>query len=123
MPVVTITGDIGSDGDRIALALSEQLGVRLVDRRALMEATRGVGAAGAPHGGPERAGRAPDRWERLNEQRRRYGVLVRAVAFKFAAADNCVMLGYSGVLLLREVCHVLKVHTIAPRDVRLQRLM
>ena len=123
MPVVTITGDVGSDGDRIGLALAEQLGVRFLDRQALVQAANAYDATGLRQGAPELAERAPNLWERLNEERRRYAVLVRAVVFGAAAADNVVMLGYASGLLLREVRHVLKVRTVAPREVRLQRIL
>jgi cytidylate kinase len=72
---------------------------------------------------PELAERAPNFWERLNEERRRYNVLLRAVLYRFAAEGNCVLLGYGGAMLLRDVRHVVKARTIAPRDLRLERIM
>jgi hypothetical protein len=48
---------------------------------------------------------------------------LRAVVYRFAAEGNCVILGYGGSMLLREVRHVLKVRTMAPREVRIQRLL
>ncbi|MBX5492513.1 MAG: cytidylate kinase family protein [Chloroflexi bacterium] len=123
MPVITITGETGSDADRIAYVLADRLGVRVIDRQALIDAARVYDAAGVRRGAPELDERAPSLWERLNEERRRYAVLVRAVVYSFAAQGDCVMLGYGSGILLRDIPHVVKVRTIAPRELRLQRLM
>jgi len=123
MPVITITGETGSDADRIAHALADRLGVRVIDRQVLIDAVRRYDAVGARRGAPELDERAPSLWERLNEERRRYAVLVRAVVYSFATQGDCVMLGYGGGILLRDIHHVVKVRTIAPRELRVQRLM
>src|SRR5436309_12037690 len=69
------------------------------------------------------AERAPSFWERLNEERRRYAVLLRAVMYRYAAQGNCVLLGYGGGPLLRTVRNVIKVRTVAPRDLRVERMV
>ena len=123
MPVVTVSWELGSEGDRIARGLAERLGARLMDNAALSEAAREYDAPGMRAGAPELAERAPSFMERLNEERRRYNALLRAVIYRFAAEGNCVLLGLGGGMLLREVRHVLKVRTMAPRELRIQRLM
>jgi cytidylate kinase len=123
MPVVAISWEIGSDGDHIGRALAEQWGGRFVDGTALFEAAREYDAPGVRPGAPELAERPPSFWERLNEERRRYAVLLRAVMYRFAAEGNCVLLGYGAGPLLREVRHVIKVRTAAPRDLRVERVM
>jgi cytidylate kinase len=123
MPVVTLSWELGSEGDRIGQALAERLGARYVDGAALVEAARQYDAPGVRSSVPELAERAPTLWERLNEERRRYNVLLRAVIYGFAAEGNSVVLGFGGAMLLRDVRHVLKVRAIAPRELRLQRLI
>ncbi|HZR97833.1 MAG TPA: cytidylate kinase family protein [Chloroflexota bacterium] len=123
MPVVAVSWELGSDGDRIARVLAERLGGRFVDGTALFEAAREYDAPGVRAGAPELAERAPSFWERLNEERRRYAVLLRAVMYRFAAEGNCVLLGYGAGPLLREVRHVIKVRTVAPRALRVERLL
>jgi cytidylate kinase len=123
MPVVAVSWELGSDGDRIGRVLAEQCGGRFVDGAVLFEAAREYDAPGVRPGAPELAERAPSFWERLNEERRRYAVLLRAVMYGFAAEGNCVLLGYGAGPLLREVRHVIKVRTVAPRDLRVERVL
>ncbi|HZU04551.1 MAG TPA: cytidylate kinase family protein [Chloroflexota bacterium] len=123
MPVVTVSAELGSDGERIAQGLAERLGLRYIDRSVLIEAARAYDVPGVRASAPELAERAPSFWERLNEERRRYNVLLRAVIYRFAAEGDCVIIGSGGGLLLRDVRHVLKVRVIAPRELRIQRLM
>ncbi|HEY7066009.1 MAG TPA: cytidylate kinase family protein [Chloroflexota bacterium] len=123
MPVVTVSWELGSDGDRIGRVLAEQFGGRLVDGNVLFETAREYDAPGVRPGAPEMSERAPSFWERLNEERRRYAVLLRAVMYRFAAEGNCVLLGYGGGPLLREVRHAIKVRTVAPRSLRVERVL
>jgi cytidylate kinase len=123
MPVVAMSWELGSDGDRIGRVLAERLGGRFVDGTALLDAAREYDAPGVRPGAPELAERAPSFWERLNEERRRYAVLLRAVMYRFAAEGNCVLLGYGAGPLLRQVRHVIKVRTVAPRELRVERLL
>ena len=123
MPVVAVSWELGSDGDRIGRVLAERFGGRFVDGTALFEAAREYDAPGVRPGAPELAERAPSFWERLNEERRRYAVLLRAVMYGFAAEGNCVLLGYGAGPLLRDVSHVIKVRTVAPRGLRVERLL
>jgi cytidylate kinase len=122
MPVVALSWELGSDGDRIGRALAERLGARYVDGAVLLEAARQYDAPGARPNVPELAERPPSFWERLNEERRRYNVLLRSLLYGYAAEDNCILLGYGASLLLRTVEHVLKARVAAPREVRAQRL-
>ncbi len=122
MPVVTVSWELGSDGDRIGQALAEHLSGRLVDGVALFDAAREYDVPGVRPGAPELTERAPTFWERLNEERRRYAVLLRAVTYRFAAEGNCVVLGFGGGMLLRDVRHVVKVRTTAPRALRIERV-
>jgi cytidylate kinase len=123
MPVVALSWELGSDGDRIGRALAERLGARYDEGAVLLEGARQYDAPGARPNVPELAERAPSFWERLNEERRRYNVLLRSLLYSFAAEGNCVLLGYGGSMLLRTVEHVLKARAMAPRDVRVRRLM
>ena len=123
MPVVTLSWELGSEGDRIGYTLAEQWGGRCVDGALLFDTARQYDVPDVRPSAPELAERAPNFWERLNEERRRYNVLLRAVIYRFAAEGNSVILGYGGAMLLREVRHVVKARTIAPRDLRIERVM
>ena len=43
--------------------------------------------------------------------------------YRFAAEGNCVLLGYGAGPLLREVRHVIRVRAVAPRDLRVERVL
>ncbi|HLH23444.1 MAG TPA: cytidylate kinase family protein [Chloroflexota bacterium] len=123
MAVIAISWELGSEGDRIGRVLAEQLGGRLVDGTVLFETAREYDAPGVRPGAPELTERAPSFWERLNEERRRYAVLLRAVMYRFAAEGNCVLLGFGAGPLLREVRHVIRVRIMAPRGLRVERVL
>ena len=82
MPVIAVSWELGSDGDRIGRVLAEQFNGRFVDGTTLFEAAQTYDAPGVRPSAPELAERAPSFWERLNEERRRYAVLLRAVMYR-----------------------------------------
>jgi osmotically-inducible protein OsmY len=122
MPVITVTRQLGSEGDAIGQALAERLGFRYLDKRNIAQAMRVYGGDVEP-GAPEIEEKQPSFWERLNEERRRHAILLRGAVYNFALEDNCVIVGVGGSMLLKGLSHVLKILTIAPFDSRVQRVM
>ena len=80
MPVVTVTRQIGSEGDAIGRALAERLGFRFLDRMNLVETMRAYGAEVEPTA-PEIQEKQPTFWERLNEERRRHTIMLRSAVY------------------------------------------
>src|SRR5947207_10883464 len=113
MPIVTITRQLGSQGDAIGRALAEQLGFRYLDKLGIADAMRVYGGDVEP-GAPEIEEKQPSFWERLNEERRRHSIMLRSAVFSFALEDDCVMVGVGASMLLKGLSHVLKVLTLAP---------
>jgi cytidylate kinase len=122
MPVVTITRQLGSEGDAIGRALAERLGYRYLDKLGVADVMRAYGGDIEP-GAPEIEEKQPSFWERLNEERRRHNIMLRCAVSSFALDDNCVIVGVGATVLLRSLGHVLKVLTIAPTEVRQERVM
>src|SRR5207248_7069503 len=122
MPIVTITRQLGSQGDAIGRALAEQLGFRYLDKLGIADAMRVYGGDVEPSA-PEVQEKQPSFWERLNEERRRHSIMLRSAVYSFAIEDDCVIVGLGASMLLRGLSHVLKVLTIAPVEVRIRRVM
>lgn len=122
MPIVTITRQLGSEGDAIGRALAERLGFRYLDKRNIVDAMRAYGGDVEPSA-PEIEEKKPSFWERLNEERRRHSIMLRSAVYSFAQADNCVIVGVGASMLLRDLTHVLKALTIASLDTRVRRVM
>jgi cytidylate kinase len=122
MPVVTVTRQVGSDGDAIGRALAERVNFRYLDRQSVVDQMRAYGGDIEPTA-PEIQEKQPSFWERLNEERRRHSIMLRSAVFSTAKEDNCVIVGVGASMLLKGLSHVLKVLTFAPRDVRISRIM
>ena len=122
MSVVTITRQLGSEGDAIGRALAELLGYRHMDKRSIVDIMRIQGGEVEPTA-PEVEEKQPTFWERLNEERRRHTIMLRSAVYDFALEDNCVIVGVGGSMLLRGISHVLKAATIAPFETRVERVM
>lgn len=122
MPIVTVTRQLGSEGDAIGRALAERLGFRYLDKQNIAQAMRGYGGDVEPDA-PEIEEKKPSFWERLNEERRRHSIMLRSAVYSFAQEDNCVIVGVGGSMLLNGLSHVVKLLTIADLDVRVNRVM
>src|SRR5215211_689972 len=122
MPIVTVTRQLGSEGDAIGRLLAERLGFRYLDKDGIAEAMRAYGGDVEP-GAPEIQEKQPSFWERLNEERRRHSIMLRSAVYSFAMDDDCVIVGVGASMLLKGLSHVLKVLTIAPQETRVRRVM
>lgn len=122
MPIVTVTRQLGSEGDAIGRALAERLGFRHLDKRSIVQAMRAYGGE-VELSAPEIEEKKPSFWERLNEERRRHSILLRSAVYSFALENDCVIVGVGASMLLKDLSHVLKVLTIAPLEVRVGRVM
>lgn len=122
MTVVSVTRQLGSEGDAIGRALAERLGYRYVDKRSIVPAMRAYGGDVEPDA-PEIEEKQPTFWERLNEERRRHSIMLRSAVYAIALEDNVVFVGVGASMLLKGLSQVFKVLTIAPTDARIPRVM
>jgi cytidylate kinase len=121
MALVSVSREEGSWGGDVARELARRLGYRLLDRKALLAEAETYG--GISPSAPELDEKRPGLWERLDQERRRYNILLRTVVYNLALQDNVVFLGRGTGMLLSDVEHSLRVLLIAPSSVRIARII
>jgi cytidylate kinase len=118
MPVITLSRELGSRGDDVAMAASERLGLRLVGRELINRAARAAGA-------PEVALAEIDELGLLGVKPsptavRLYTQKVAEVIRELAARGDLLVVGRGGQVVLAGEPGVLHVRVTAPRPMRLQ---
>jgi cytidylate kinase len=121
MALVSFSRQEGSLGGLVARDVAARLGYKVLDLQALLAAAESYG--GIKRSAPELLERPPALFERLDRERRRYGVVLRAVVYEAALADNVVFLGRGVGMLLGEFNHAFRVLVIAPLETRIERVM
>lgn len=123
MGVITVSRMSASDGDILAREVADRLGYRLVGRSELARLASFAGDTEAVERSPELRERAPSFWERLNEERRRYGSLLRNAVLQLAEQGDVVVVGLGAGQVLRDVRRVLRVQVVAPMELRIKQVM
>jgi cytidylate kinase len=118
MPVITLSREMGSRGDDIAMAVAGELGLRLVGRELINRAAREAGA-------PEVALAEIDELGLLGVKpspaaMRLYTQQVAKVIRELASQGDLLVVGRGGQMVLAGEPGVLHVRVIAPRAMRLQ---
>jgi cytidylate kinase len=121
MAIVSVSREEGTWGGDVARDLAARLGYRLLDKKALLEEAEAYG--GINEAAPELLERQPGLLERLDNERRRYNILLRTVVFDVALRDNVVFLGRGAGTLLRDVDHTVRTLFISPVPTRVARIM
>lgn len=117
MPVITLSRQMGSQGDQVAQAVAQTLGLRLVDRELINQAARAAGA-------PEIALAAIDELGLLGIKPSAaalglYHQKVTEVIIELAEVGDVLLAGRGGQALLAGRPGVLHVRVIAPRAQRI----
>ena len=118
MPIITLSRELGSRGDDIAVALAEKLNLRLVGRDLLNQAARQAGV-------PEVALAEIDELGLLGvkpsrEALQRYRLTVEEVMRGLADAGNVMLVGRGSQIVLAGRAGVLHVRIMAPRAERVR---
>jgi cytidylate kinase len=121
MALVSFSREEGSLGGLVAREVAARLGYRVLDLKALLDEAQAYG--GIKQSAPELLERQPGLLERLDRERRRYSVLLRAVVYGAALNDNVVFLGRGVGMLLGDLSHALRVLVVAPQETRIARVM
>lgn len=137
MAVVTISREMGSQGERIAEEAAARLGVALSDRQVIEEAARRAGLPQEILDAKEKEARSDMGFSssdmvglvRRSQSGRRqqmadalYAKFV-AEAVREAASGMCVMMGRGAQFILQDRADALHVHLYAPEGVRVSRVM
>lgn len=118
MPVITISRELGSRGDDVALAVAERLQLQVVGRELINRAARAAGA-------PEMALAEIDELGLLGVRPRgavlaQYRAAVAAVMRERAAAGNVLLVGRGAQIVLADWPGALHVRIVAPASQRLR---
>jgi len=118
MPIITLSRELGSRGDDIAVAVAEKLNLRLVGRELLNQAARQAGV-------PEVALAEIDELGLLGvkpsrEALQRYHLTVEDAISGLADTGNVMLVGRGGQIILAGRAGVLHVRIIAPRPERVR---
>lgn len=120
MSAITISRQLGSLGEEVALAVADRLGYRVVVRELITQAARRAGR-------PELALATIDDLGLLGlkpseQDRRAYQEAVRQVMHELAEAGGVIIVGRAGQVILSDLPQVLHVKIIAPAELRAERL-
>ena len=118
MPIITLSRELGSRGDDIAVAVAEKLNLRLVGRDLLNQAARQAGV-------PEVALAEIDELGLLGvkpsrEALQRYRSTVEGVMSDLADSGNVMLVGRGSQIVLAGRPGVLHIRIIAPHAVRVR---
>jgi cytidylate kinase len=121
MSIITISGETGSQRDELSQELCQRGKLECVDRRTLMEAVRGlVDISRDEH--QLLAEQGPAMLDMGSRRRRVFAAFLESVVLQYAQNGGVVLVGRGANLLLRLVPAVLRVRTVAPLELRAQRL-
>jgi cytidylate kinase len=139
MAVITISRELGSEGDKIADLLCQELGYSRVDKAILMQIAEEAGVdveavLAKERGFAQRARlisdqmislyrKQPTAFERradLDDQT--YEEMVRKALAQFAEQGDVIIVGRGGQMVLHDWPMALHVHVYAPLEVRVERL-
>jgi cytidylate kinase len=120
MSIITLSRELGSRGDDIAVAVAERLGLRLVGRELLNRAARQAGA-------PEVALAEIDELGLLGVRPsaralRLYRQTVETIIHEMADTGNLLLVGRGGQIVLAGRPGVLHVRVTAPREQRVAQV-
>ncbi|NIM12258.1 MAG: BON domain-containing protein [Candidatus Aminicenantes bacterium] len=121
MPVITISRQLGSLGTEITQLLSKDFNCQYLDKESLEEA---FVEYGIPRESMERFDeKKPGFWDLFKTDKARYLHFMKEAIFEFVRKGNGIILGRGGQVLLADLPGVLRVRTIAPMEIRQQRVM
>jgi len=139
MAVITISRELGSEGDRIAEILCQELGYRWVDKAILAQMAQEAGldeeaVLALERSIPTRArltstdmrslySKQPSAWEKktaLDDET--YRRIARETMEKYAAEGDAIIIGRGGQMILRDHPAALHVHLFASAELRAHRI-
>jgi cytidylate kinase len=118
MPVITISREIGSEGDAIAELTARRLGYQLVDKNTIEKVFSQYGFIDFKETYDETGF-----WAKFDPHRAEMVSLLNLAIKAIAYHGNVVLVGRGGFALLKEYIDVLNVRIQAPFSLRVKRMM
>jgi len=116
MAIITLSRELGSGGDEVAILVAEQLGLRRVGREIINRAAQAAGAGEAALAEIDELGLL--RVKPSPEAMKLYREKVHAIIEEQAREGNVLLVGRGAQVVLAQRRDVLHVRIFAPRDVR-----
>ncbi len=123
MNVVTISRLIGSYGDIIAAVVARRMGLELIGPTQVHEMARKCDQEYSDACSMYEKEHGPRFFERVLFDRPAYVSLFQALTYELAARGNVLIVGRGSQVILRDVPGVFRARIIAPRDLRVDRIM
>lgn len=122
MAILTVSREFGSGGQEIGQAVASLNGYEYIDKQKIMSDISRAGHKWEEWSRELDESR-PSIWERFDWSFRGFGALIQSVILEYAARDNVVIMGRGGNWVLKGVPHALRIHVVAPMEVRVERIM
>ncbi len=123
MRIVTISRLLGAYGDIIAPIVARRMGLSLIGRDQLHELAQGCDPEFTDICSIYETEHGPHFFERIFFDRPSYTSVFEALTFEQASRGNVVIVGRGAQIILREVPGVARVRIVAPKDIRVKRIM
>ncbi|MGH2442138.1 MAG: AAA family ATPase [Chloroflexota bacterium] len=141
MPIITVSRQVGSLGDEIASGVATRLGLRLVDQDIINQVAERLGVSPSSltrHDEREAtlvselvrtmrrlypATLATNDSENADVDEAAYAQVIRQVIWEVARGGDAVIVGRAASLILGQHPDTVHVLVVAPRDVRIERVM
>ncbi len=121
MAIITISRQLGSLGNEIAVALQTELSYAYLDKPKLDELL--ISKYGLSEESVDKYDeKKPAFWDLFFSEKDRYLHFMKTAMFEFARQDNCIILGRGGQVLLKDVPGSLHVRVLAPLETRIERI-
>ena len=119
MAIITISREMGRGGIPIAHKVAEQLGYKLIDGEAIMEAAKSYGLS--PEAVEQADEKPPHFVDTLDSKQFLDLHLIELIILEAALKGNVVIYGRGGQDLLKDISSVLRTRIIAPFEDRVER--
>ncbi len=123
MRIVTISRLLGAYGDIIAPIVARRMGLSLIGRDQLHELAQGCDPEFTDICSIYETEHGPHFFERIFFDRPSYTSVFEALTFEQASRGNVGIVGRGALIILREVPGVARVRIVAPKDIRVKRIM
>ena len=121
MSIITMSGEMGSFRDELALEICDRGGLECINRKILMDAVKDSFDLSRDEM-QLLAEQGPAMLDMSNRKRLVFAAHLESVVLEYAMAGGVVLVGRGANLLLRMVPGVLRVRTVAPLELRAQRV-